>query len=132
LTSNPKLIESQIIDYIVFLKNQKKVSYSHRMISLGAIKHFLRMNDVELRWYKILKYLGEDVSVVKDRTYTREEIKQILAKADERMRVVVLLLASTGMRISAIPDLTMRSLTRTTTGHMKLIFLIAVKRLAAT
>jgi integrase len=82
------------------------------MTSLAAFKHFCRMNDVELPWYKISKYLGEDISVVKDRAYTTEEIRQILAKADERMRVVVLLLASTGMRISAIPDLTIRSLTR--------------------
>lgn len=70
------------------------------------------MSDVELPWYKISKYLGEDISVVKDRAYTREEIRQILAKADERMRVVVLLLTSTGMRISAVPDLTVRSLTK--------------------
>ena len=61
LTSNPNLLESQIIDYIVFLKNQKKVSYSHRDISLAAIKPFFRMNDVELPWYKISKYLGEDI-----------------------------------------------------------------------
>jgi integrase len=70
------------------------------------------MNDVDLPWYKISKYLGEYISIVKDRAYTREEIRQILTKADERMRVVVLLLASTGMRISAIPDLTIRSLAK--------------------
>jgi len=78
LTSNPKLLESQIIDYLVYLKNRKKVSSSHRMTSLGAIKHFCRMNDIELPWYKISKYLGEDISVVKDRAYAREEIQQIL------------------------------------------------------
>ena len=69
MTINTKLLESQIIDYIVFLRNQKKVSYSHRMTSLAAIKHFFRMNDVELPWYKISKYLGEDIGVVKDRAY---------------------------------------------------------------
>jgi integrase len=49
---------------------------------------------------------------MKDRAYTTEEIRQLLAKADERIRVVVLLLASTGMRIGAIPDLKMKHLTK--------------------
>lgn len=80
------------------------------MTSFCAIKHFYRMNDIDLRWFKISKYLGEETRVVKDRAYTTEEIRQILTKADERMRVVVLLLASTGMRIGAIPELVLGNL----------------------
>ena len=41
----------------------------------------------------------------KDRAYTHEEIGKMLEIADERMRAVILLLASTGMRIGAIPSL---------------------------
>ena len=57
-------------------------------------------------------YLGENTKVSKDRAYTTEEIQQLLEKADERSRVLVLLLASTGMRIGAIPDLKLKHLTR--------------------
>jgi integrase len=110
LKDDPKLIESEIIEYIIYLKNEKKVSYSHRMTSFCAIKHFYRMNDIDMRWFKISKYLGEETRVVKDRAYTTEEIGQILTKADERMRVVVLILASTGMRIGAIPELVLGNL----------------------
>jgi integrase len=46
----------------------------------------------------------------KDRGYTREEILKLLEFADERMRTVILLLASTGMRIGAIPSLTLSNL----------------------
>lgn len=45
---------------------------------------------------------------IRNLSYTTEVIQQLLAKADERTRVVVLLLASTGMRIGAIPGLVMK------------------------
>jgi integrase len=50
--------------------------------------------------------------ISKARAYTTEEIQQLLAKADERSRVLVLLLASTDMRIGAIPDLKLKHLTK--------------------
>jgi integrase len=48
----------------------------------------------------------------KDRGYTHEEIHRLLDIADERMRAVILLLASAGMRVGAIPDLRLRNLNR--------------------
>jgi integrase len=45
-----------------------------------------------------------------DRGYTHEEISKMLEIADERMRVVILLIASTAMRIGAIPSLRVRNL----------------------
>lgn len=70
------------------------------------------MNDIELNWFKINKYLGQHIKVVKDRAYTTEEIQQILLKADEGMRVITLLLASTGIRIGTILSLKLRSVTK--------------------
>jgi integrase len=104
ITPNTKIIESDIIAYLVFMRSQK-TSWNHRSGQISALKHFFKMNDIQLNWYKISKYLGEHTRVVKDRAYTTEEIQQILTKADERMRCVVLLLASTGMRIGAVPSL---------------------------
>ena len=46
----------------------------------------------------------------KDRSYEHEEILRLLGVADEKMRVVILLLASTGMRIGAIPGLRLSNL----------------------
>jgi integrase len=109
---NTKVIESQIVDYLTYLKLEKKTSYAYRSLQLAAIKHFYRMNDIELNWLKISKYMGEQIKVVRDRAYTTEEIQQILLKADERMRVIILLLASTGMRIGAIPSLKIRGIAK--------------------
>jgi len=54
--------------------------------------------------------MPEQRKVKKDRGYTHEEISKMLEIADERMRVVILLLASTGMRIGAIPSLRISNL----------------------
>lgn len=69
------------------------------------------MNDVILNWKKLV-ITCENTKRFKDRAYTTEETQQLLPKADERMRAVILLLASTGMRIGAIPDLKMKHLTK--------------------
>jgi len=70
------------------------------------------MNDVALNWKKISNYLGEKTKRFKDRAYTTEEIQRLLTKTDERTRVIVLLLASTGMRVGAVPDLKLKHLTK--------------------
>ena len=54
--------------------------------------------------------MPENKRVKKDRGYTHEEISKLLEIADERSRVVILLLASTGMRIGAIPSLQIKHL----------------------
>ena len=45
-----------------------------------------------------------------DKGYTHEEIKKLLDVANLRMKSVVLLMASTGIRIGAIPDLQLKHL----------------------
>lgn len=44
--------------------------------------------------------------------YTIENIRQALQNADQRMRMIILLLASTGCRIGALPGLTLGNLTK--------------------
>jgi integrase len=45
-----------------------------------------------------------------DRSYTHQEISKILQVCDLRMKVVILLMASSGCRVGAIPSLKMRNL----------------------
>jgi integrase len=59
---------------------------------------------------KIKGYIGSKRRVKKDRAYTYEEIRKILDKADERERVVIYLLLSSGMRIGAINTLKIKHL----------------------
>jgi integrase len=112
LRQDNKALESNIIKYIVDMRQRSPpISHSLRCVRLAALKHFLVMNDVVLNWKKISLYLGEKTKVVKDRAYTTDEIASLLKSCtDERMRAVILLLASTGVRVGAIPSLTLKHL----------------------
>lgn len=102
-------IETKIIEFILALRKEGK-SYSAICSYIDPVKAFYKINDVVLNVYKIQKFYPERVKVIKDRSYTHEEIGKLLEIADERMRVVVLLLASSGIRIGALPFIKLRNL----------------------
>ncbi len=62
------------------------------------------MNDVIINWKKVACYMGEHGNTNEDRGYTHEEILRVLNVSDLRLKVIVLLLASTGMRIGGLVD----------------------------
>ena len=73
------------------------------------------MNDIALNWKKINKFARmEDDKTLrqKDRAYTHQEIQQMLGQSNEKVRAIILLLASSGVRVGAISSLCMRHLTR--------------------
>ena len=96
-------IEQQVIQFIINMKNQGKNYYAISNY-VNAIISFYRINDVILNTKKIIRFMPERRRVKKDRAYTQEEISKLLEIADERMRTVILLLASSGIRIGAIPN----------------------------
>jgi integrase/recombinase XerD len=105
---DPRTIERQIIDFINKMKNEgKNWGAIHNYVSM--ILAFYRINDIVLNTVKISKFMPEQRKVKKDRSYTHEEISKMLEISDERTRVVILLSASTGMRIGAIPSLRIRN-----------------------
>ena len=110
-TNSPKVIEAQLIDYIMSLRKDG-VSYSTIKYLVAPIFTFYQLNDVLLNKKKVFRYLGEFKRVVKDKAYTTEQIRQALQNADQRMRMIILLLASTGCRIGALPALTLGNLTK--------------------
>jgi integrase len=105
---DPKKIEQAIIDYIILLKKTKNYAAVHNYVS--PVIAFYKIYDIILNVDKIVRFMPEQRKSNKDREYKHEEILKVLEFADERMRVVILLLASTGMRIGAIPDLQLRNL----------------------
>ena len=60
--------------------------------------------------HKISKFMPENRKVKNDRGYTHKEIAKLLEFADLRSRVIILLLASSGMRVGAISNLKIRHL----------------------
>jgi integrase len=109
--TNPRYIESQIIDYIMSLRNSG-VSYATIQFLVAPIFTFYQPNDVVLNRKKVSRYLGEYKRVVKDGAYTTEQIQQMLQTADIRMRLIILLLSSTGARVGSLPGLVLGNLTK--------------------
>ena len=102
LTSDIKLIESRIIDWLV---SERRMSHDSRSLRLAALSAFYSINDVNLNRRKLKKFLGEQKKIHKDRPYTLEEIHSMVDVTDQRTKVIVLLFASTGMRIGGLTGL---------------------------
>lgn len=102
-------LQKQIIKYIMSLRKRGLASNSISTM-LNGIVHFYEMNDVPLNKKKINMFKGEFTKKIVDRSYTHEEIGKILDVSVLRMKVIVLLMASSGMRIGAIPLLKLRNL----------------------
>lgn len=69
----------------------------------------MSVNDITLNTVKINRFIPPYVRNKKTRGYLISEIQRMLDIADERMRVVILLASSSGLRIGSIPDLNIGS-----------------------
>ena len=99
---DPRTIERQIINFINEMKDKgKNWGAIHNYVSM--VLAFYKINDIVLNVAKINKFMPEQRKVKKDRGYYHEEIAKMLEFCDERTRCIILLLASTGMRIGGIP-----------------------------
>jgi integrase len=118
---NPDQVKAMVLNYIVHLKKVAKqssekprpgeISVNSIKTYLAGVQSFLEFNDIVLNWKKIARYYPEPVTN-NLRAYTKEEIAKLLTIADIRDRCVILLMASTGMRVGAVKSLKLRHLTR--------------------
>lgn len=106
---DPRLIEEKIISFISLLK-KKGLGHAAILNYVTPILTFYEINDIILNKKKIRKFIPAYRKVKRDRSYTREEIHKLLDIADERMRVVIYILASSGIRITALCSLRIRHL----------------------
>ena len=110
LEEDPKTIQSQLIDYVISLREENKLNATTIRTRIAAVKKFYDTNDIELKWRKIKSYIGKGRKNKRDRPYTHFEITKMLEKADQRARVAILLMCSSGIRVGAIPSLKLRNL----------------------
>ena len=73
-SSSPRLIESQIIGYIMSLRKMALHTPLFGFL-IAPIFTFYQLNDVVLNRKKVNRYLGEYKRVVRDRAYTTEQIR---------------------------------------------------------
>ena len=109
-----------VLDYIIHLKKIAKpssekarrgeLSVNSVKTYLAGVQSFLEAND-SVKLEKIAKYCPEQVTD-NLRAYTKDEISKLLSVGDVRDRCIILLMASTGMRVGAIKTLKLKHLTR--------------------
>lgn len=99
----------QLIKYTM-ASREEGISANSISNRLNAVFHFYSMNDVTLNKNKIKRFKGEHQRKTIDRAYSVEEISKILQVSDSRMKVIISLMYSSGLRIGAIPLLKMRNL----------------------
>lgn len=95
------------------LDRRGKVSSGAIDVHIYALQHFYEMNDVDnISWKKLKRFKGEETPTHEDRGYSQSEIQTVLSVADVRLKPIISLLASGGMRIGALPFLKLKHLTK--------------------
>lgn len=105
LTKDHKQIENQIIDFIITSK-EKGMKLSAISNYTKPVISFCKINDIILNTNKINKFMPAHVRSKKTFGYSHEQIQKLLDIADERMRAVILILSSTGVRIGSLRYMT--------------------------
>jgi integrase len=96
------------------LKEENKLNANTINSRVSPVKKFYDTNDIELKWKRIKSYVGKgrNKKYKKDRPYTHLEIQKMLEKADQRGRIAILLMSSSGIRVGALTSLKLRNLER--------------------
>ncbi len=121
LNNSAGQLKTMILNYIIHLKKIAKqsagkpkrgvLSVNSIKLYLKGVKSFLEFHEIVLPWKKFAKFYPNDVTN-SYRSYTKAEIKKLLSVADPRDRSIILLMASSGIRVGAIQSLKVRSIKR--------------------
>ena len=63
LRIEPRKLEGLIMDYIVYMREGKRLAHATMASRAAAISHFLQMNDIQINWKKIKKYMIEVTTI---------------------------------------------------------------------
>lgn len=103
---SPRKVQNLMIDYVEEKKGE--VSGSTLQLFRGALRHFFEMNDVEsgINWNRISKMIPHARKTGNDRAPSVEEIRRMVGLADLRTKCVILVCATSGIRVGAFEGMT--------------------------
>jgi integrase len=107
LDMNVQDTQNILIKYIVSMRD-KGLSTSSIKGRVAPISSFLQLNDIVLNIKRMSKFYPEAKRTVTDQAYTTDDLKAMLKIAKPRMRLMVLLYSSTGIRKSVLLGLKLR------------------------
>lgn len=103
-TKSQDEIEDLIIRFVLYQKERidsKEITPGTLRNYLKAIKLFCKMNRINLFWDVISRSLPRVKQYANDRVPTIDEIKKLIEYPDRRIKPIVLLSVSTGIRVGA-------------------------------
>lgn len=106
--NNGITLERKLLAYIRYHQqrvDKKEISPSTVINYFKPIKLFCEVNYMELRWIFISKAMPRGFNAADDRAPTLEEIQKLLEFPDRRIKPLVLILVSSGIRIGAFEQL---------------------------
>jgi len=104
-------IQTMVEDYIMSETSNPAKSPNSGGVRVFSLKAFFEINDVEIKWKKILRLLPKKVKRTGKLAYTTKDVQDMLNSArNQRTRAIILFLASTGVRVGAIIELKMKHL----------------------
>lgn len=102
-------VQKLIENYVLFLRERvdnHEIEATSCATRVPAIKLLFTMSDtVILNWTRINKLTPHGDMAADDEAYSLEDIKKMLHHCDLRAKTVILILASSGMRLEAISEL---------------------------
>jgi integrase len=105
-----KKCEVNMIQYVQSL-NKDNASNAKKNAYLAVLKHFYSINDMDdINWWKVKKNVKRSDKKRSQRMYSRDELYRIVKAIPLRLKVIVLLMATAGLRAGAIPELKIKDL----------------------
>lgn len=111
LQAPQKQIQELLEDYVMYLK--KKISPNSVPIYYAPIELFFVMNDVTINYKKLRKLFPKKIKKGNEQGYNIEQIREIIKNTKtKRNKALVLLFASSGVRLGAIPGILLKHLSK--------------------
>ncbi len=83
------------------LQRREEIAPTTLRTTVASLRSFLEFEEVELNFKKIRRAMPPSRSVGRDKPPTIEEIRRLLEVCDRRMRAVVFVMCSSGIRVGA-------------------------------
>jgi integrase len=97
-------VEDIIIRFVSFQKeriDRHEITAGTLRNYVKAIKLFCRMNRISISWDIIVRYLPKVKQYANDRIPTVDEMRKLIQYPDRRIKLIILLSVSTGIRVGA-------------------------------
>lgn len=105
---SPEQRVDMVDDFVQYLLDNQMNSSTVLQLVRGGLKKWLLLNEVQVDWGKISREIlpGEEL-IVSDRKPSKEELRQMLRVGGLRDSVMILVLASSGLRVGTLASLSL-------------------------